>query len=133
MLIPYTNNYEKVVMGLISYVNEYKNFESLLEEIERIKSGSRTLYLWRDPSSENIIGIIGFDQNDKDQTILIRYLSINPSFRNEGLSLCILTALKEEFPVYPLAGSIETSGLIKKWSQSRNQQNEARQKDSNRV
>lgn len=133
MLIPYTNKYEKVVMGLLSYVKGFKNFESILEEIDRIKTGNRSLYLWRESSTDNIIGIIGFDQNDKDQTILIRYLSINPSFRNEGISLRILTAIKEDFPVYSLTGSLETAGLIKKWSQNRNQQNEAREQDSDRV
>lgn len=127
MLIPYTTNFEKVVMGLLSYVTEYKNYETLLEEMDRIKTGSRSLYLWRDQETENIIGLIGFDENNKDQALLIRYLSINPSFRNEGLSLQILSALKEEFPIYSLTSSIETAGLIKKWAQRRQKQLEQAQ------
>lgn len=130
MLIPYTNNFEKVVMGLLSYVTAYKNYETLLEEMDRIKTGSRSLYLWRDRKTENIIGLIGFDQNVKDQTLLIRYLSINPSFRNEGLSLQIFSALKEEFPTYSLTSAIETAGLIKKWAQRRQKQLELNEKHS---
>lgn len=123
MLVPYTNNFEKVVMGLLSYVSEFKKYDNLIEEMDRIKSGSRSLYLLRDNDTQNIIGLVGFDVDSQDQILLIRYLSINPSFRKEGLSLEILNELKVEFPVYSLTGSIETSGLIKKWAQKRQSEN----------
>lgn len=123
MLVPYTNNFEKVVMGLLSYVSEFKKYDDLIEEMDRIKSGSRSLYLLRDNDTQNIIGLVGFDVDSQDQILLIRYLSINPSFRKEGLSLEILNELKVEFPVYSLTGSIETSGLIKKWAQKRQSEN----------
>ncbi|AMB99703.1 reductase [Aerococcus urinaehominis] len=119
MLIPYIAKYEKVVMGLLAYIDEFKDFENLTEEMDKIQKGARQLYLWRNEDSDNIIGIVGFDKKDEDQTLIIRYLSINPSFRNEGLTVDILSALKDEFPIFSLNGTLETSGIIKNWAQSK--------------
>ncbi|RPA61276.1 reductase [Aerococcus agrisoli] len=122
MLVPYIGKYEKVVMGLLSYIPEFKEFSELKAEMDRIHKQERKIYLWKDAESDNVIGLVGFDQHDDTDTIVVRYLSINPSFREEGRTYDILTALKKEYPVYTLTGVISLSGLLSKWAKHRQEQ-----------
>jgi riboflavin biosynthesis RibT protein len=122
MLVPYIGKYEKVVMGLLSYIPEFKEFSELKAEMDRIHKQERKIYLWKDAESDNVIGLVGFDQHDDSDTIVVRYLSINPSFREEGRTYDILTALKKEYPVYTLTGVISLSSLLSKWAKHRQEQ-----------
>lgn len=122
MLVPYIGKYEKIVMGLLSYIPEFKEFTDLKEEIDKINHDERKVYVWKD--ADNVIGLVGFDQHDDTDTIVVRYLSINPSFRAEGLTFEMLTALKKEYPVYTLTGVISLSPLLSKWAKHRQEAGE---------
>lgn len=122
MLVPYTRTYEKIVMGLLSYIPEFKEFSELTEEMDKINHEERKIYLWKDAYSDNIIGLVGFDQHDDTDTLVVRYLSINPSFREEGRTYDLLTALKKEFPVYTLTGVISLSTILSKWTKRRQEE-----------
>lgn len=125
MLVPYIGKYEKVVMGLLSYIPEFKEFSELTEEMAKIDHKERKIYLWKEANSDNVIGLVGFDQHDDSNTLVVRYLSINPSFREEGRTFDILTALKKEYPVYTLTGVIALSSLLSKWTKHRQEQKES--------
>ncbi|MFW5442386.1 GNAT family N-acetyltransferase [Aerococcus urinaeequi] len=122
MLVPYIGRYEKIVMGLLSYIPEFKEFSDLKEEMDKINQEERKIYLWKEADSDNIIGLVGFDQHDDTDTLVVRYLSINPSFREEGLTYDLLTALKKEFPVYSLTGVISLSTILSKWTKRRQEE-----------
>lgn len=122
MLVPYIGRYEKIVMGLLSYIPEFKEFSELKEEMDKINQQDRKIYLWKEADSDNIIGLVGFDQHDDTDTLVVRYLSINPSFREEGLTYDLLTALKKEFPVYSLTGVISLSTILSKWTKRRQEE-----------
>ena len=122
MLVPYIGRYEKIVMGLLSYIPEFKEFSELKEEMDKINQQERKIYLWKEANSDNIIGLVGFDQHDDTDTLVVRYLSINPSFREEGLTYDLLTALKKEFPVYSLTGVISLSTILSKWTKRRQEE-----------
>ena len=122
MLVPYIGRYEKIVMGLLSYIPEFKEFSELKEEMDKINQQERKIYLWKEADSDNIIGLVGFDQHDDTDTLVVRYLSINPSFREDGLTYDLLTALKKEFPVYSLTGVISLSTILSKWTKRRQEE-----------
>lgn len=122
MLVPYIGRYEKIVMGLLSYIPEFKEFSELKEEMDKINQQERKIYLWKEADSDNVIGLVGFDQHDDTDTLVVRYLSINPSFREEGLTYDLLTALKKEFPVYSLTGVISLSTILSKWTKRRQEE-----------
>ncbi|MGH2103842.1 GNAT family N-acetyltransferase [Aerococcus urinaeequi] len=122
MLVPYIGRYEKIVMGLLSYIPEFKEFSELKEEMDKINQEERKIYLWKEADSDNIIGLVGLDQYDDTDTLVVRYLSINPSFREEGLTYDLLTALKKEFPVYSLTGVISLSTILSKWTKRRQEE-----------
>lgn len=133
MLVPYIGRYEKVVMGLLSYIPEFKEFSELKEEMNKIDQHERKIYLWKDADSDNIIGLVGFDQHDDTDTVVVRYLSINPSFREEGLTYDILTALKKEYPVYSLTGVISLSTILSKWTKRRQEESDNNQEHTTQV
>lgn len=116
MLIPYINQYKKVAMGLLSYIDDYKDLDSLNAEMEQIESGKRKLLLWKDEETDNVVGLIGFDQADPQSNLLVRYLSISPSFRNEGLSYTIMNALANEYPKNAITGTLDMADFMSKWA-----------------
>lgn len=120
MLISYNQSYEKIAMGLLSYIEDFKSVERLREAMDNyIQSEDRTLYLWKDGETENIVGIIGVEQSDV--VVLVRHIAINPSFRQEGVVYQILDKLQTRFPDLAINGTLETVPLITKWAQKNNQ------------
>lgn len=58
MLIQYKKDYEKIAMGLLSYLPDFKNIENLREEIELNQNESDfILYLYRN-EQDNMVGVL---------------------------------------------------------------------------
>ena len=116
MLISYNQNYEKIAMGLLSYIADLKNVERLQKEMESyISEEDKRLFLWRDTETDNIIAIIGIEW--AESIVLVRHISVNPSFRNEGIMHKMLDKLKTLFPDQTINGTLETVPIITKWVQ----------------
>ncbi|UJF14852.1 N-acetyltransferase [Jeotgalibaca sp. MA1X17-3] len=116
MLISYNQNYEKISMGLLSYIPDLKNISHLQEELDSyIENGDKKLYLWRDEHTENIVAIIGIGCDDS--VLLVRHLSVSPSFRNEGIIYKMLDKLQSLYPELMINGTLDTAPFLSKWVQ----------------
>ena len=117
LLVPYSAINKKIVMGLLSYIPEFKDFKRLQEEIEEIASNpSIKCWLWKEAENDNFIGLIGGESTT--DTIVVKYLSLSPSFRGENKTFKMLDDLtKVEDKV--LSGTIETSVILAKWNKQR--------------
>ena len=117
LLVPYSAMNKKIVMGLLSYIPEFKDFKRLQEEIEEIASNpSIKCWLWKETENDNFIGLIGGESTT--DTIVVKYLSLSPSFRGENKTFKMLDDLtKVEDKV--LSGTIETSVILAKWNKQR--------------
>ncbi len=117
LLVPYSAMNKKIVMGLLSYIPEFKDFKRLQEEIEEIASNpSIKCWLWKEAENDNFIGLIGGESTT--DTIVVKYLSLSPSFRGENKTFKMLDDLtKVEDKV--LSGTIETSVILAKWNKQR--------------
>lgn len=123
MLLDYKNDYEKISMGLLSFVPDLKDVSRLQDEMDWYQSKEdRKLYLWKSEDTQDIIGVIGAEIGN--DMILLRHISINPSFRNEGISYKMLEALERRFPQKKIMGTLETSALVAKWEQEKSKQNQ---------
>ena len=79
-------------MGLLSYIPEFKDFKRLQEEIEEIATNpSIKCWLWKESEGDNFIGLIGGESTT--DTIVIKYLSLSPSFRGENITFQMLEDL----------------------------------------
>lgn len=118
MLIQFNSDYEKISMGLLSFIEDFKDPARLQEEIERYKiSEERDLFLWQSEETGNLIGLIGIEK--ENDYILLRHISIDPSFRNEGISYRMLEALNERYPNNNIVSTLETATIVSSWQRKR--------------
>lgn len=91
MLIRYKKSYEKIAMGLLSFVPSEKDLKQLLQTIKTYEEDeSWQLFLWKD---EDIIGIIGVSL-EGDQAKL-HHVSVSPSHRKQGIGRKMVTAVSQ--------------------------------------
>lgn len=118
MLIPYNNDFEKIVMGFMSYIPDLKEPTRIEEELEWYKAKeNRKIYLWQNAENRNLIGFVGVEE--EDELVLLRHIAIDPSFRNEGLAYQILENVKEHYPNDNIVGTIETANIVSKWQKNK--------------
>lgn len=93
MLIECKNDKEKVAMGLLSYLPDFKNLANLKDEIQLNKNSKEfRLFLYRD-HNPNFVGVIGTQCDE--QFVVIRYISLAPDYRKkkyEEQAVCELAA-----------------------------------------
>ncbi|MFC4324113.1 GNAT family N-acetyltransferase [Litchfieldia salsa] len=95
MLIRYKKNYEKIAMGLLSFMPSEKDLKKLQATMRQYEmEEDRQLFLWKE---EDIIGIIG-TQLLENEGLEIQHISVNPSHRLQGIGKKMVKALKETFP-----------------------------------
>jgi len=112
MLIRYRKNYEKIAMGLLSFMPTEKELKRLQHTIKSYEvNDDWQLFLWKE--GEDIIGIIGILLFDST-TAEIQHISVTPSHRHQGIGKQMVKALKEMFPQYEFKANEFTAGFIDK-------------------
>ncbi|KRN88895.1 GNAT family N-acetyltransferase [Ligilactobacillus ceti] len=113
MLYKYKSDYEKIAMGLLSFIPDLKDIAHLQSEIKWYTAeDDRSLFLWKNPNGD-FIGILGVEITD--DLLIIRHIAVSPSARNEGLTYAMLSDLAARYPHCKLMGNIETASIINKW------------------
>ncbi|MBM7648042.1 riboflavin biosynthesis RibT protein [Bacillus ectoiniformans] len=91
MLIRYKKSFEKIAMGLLSFMPSEKDIKQLQQTMKSYETEDRwQLYLWKD---EDIIGAVGVYMNE--DTVEIQHISVNPSYRQEGIGKKMIKELKD--------------------------------------
>lgn len=91
MLIRYRKDFEKIAMGLLSFIPELKDVKVLQEVIKEYEENPDChLFLWRD---EDVLGALGV-RICQDRA-LIEHISVNPSFRNIGIGKKMIEAVND--------------------------------------
>lgn len=100
MLSKYKKDYEKTVMGYLSYLDDFKNLENLKEEMQLYttsdKENEQFEVLLFSGKHQDIRGIIGLQL--VPGCIVIRYLSLDPSYRNDETRRTIMKELRQYYP-----------------------------------
>jgi len=119
MLVEYKSDYEKITMGLLSLISDFKEMNRLTKELEWYQQeDNRHLYLWKSEETGDLCGVIGLEEDD---LILLRHIAINPSYRDEGLAYEMIEAVSNRFENKNIVGTIETGKLVTKWQKRRNE------------
>ena len=112
MLIRYRKNYEKIAMGLLSFMPTEKDLKKLQQTIKQYETNDDwQLFLWKE--NDDIIGIIGVILLDED-TVEIQHISVNPSHRHQGIGKQMVKALKEMYPNHRLQANEFTASFLDK-------------------
>jgi riboflavin biosynthesis RibT protein len=111
MLIRYKKTFEKIAMGLLSFMPNEKDLKKLQQSMKNYElEDSWQLFLWKE---EDIIGLIGLTLCD-DHSYEIQHISVNPSHRNQGIGRKMVQAIKELYPDKTLVSNALTESFIQK-------------------
>ncbi|GEK90960.1 GNAT family N-acetyltransferase [Alkalibacterium kapii] len=117
MLIRYKADYQKITMGLLSYVPDLKDTARLTKEMEWYdQEENRQLFLWKSEETKDLAGVLGIEEDE--EIILLRHIAINPSYREEGMAYSMLSALQKMYENKRIVGTIETAALVTKWQKN---------------
>ncbi|WP_409022500.1 N-acetyltransferase [Dellaglioa sp. P0083] len=119
MLIKYKNDYEKIAMGLLSFIPDLKDVTRINLAIKGYQdTENRDLYLWKNEAG-NFTGIVGIE-NDGN-VVVVRAISLSPDERHKKVSFLILSAVLSLYPDKKIMGTIDTTKLIEKWEMQKNE------------
>lgn len=111
MLIRYKKSFEKIAMGLLSFMPNEKDLKRLQQTMKQYESEENwQLFLWKE--DEDIIGLVGVTSSD--QTMEIQHISVNPSHRHQGIGKTMIKALDELYPGKTLTATDETAAFLNK-------------------
>jgi riboflavin biosynthesis RibT protein len=111
MLIRYKKTFEKIAMGLLSFMPNEKDLKKLQATMKQYEiEEDWQLFLWKE---EDIIGLIGIMFNG-EQEIQIQHISVNPSHRLQGVGKKMVKALDEMYPEKHISANEYTSAFINK-------------------
>jgi riboflavin biosynthesis RibT protein len=112
MLIRYKKTFEKIAMGLLSFMPTEKDLKKLQFTIKEYETEENLqLFLWKE---EDIIGLIGVQMNDNDSSLMIQHISVNPSHRYQGVGKRMVKALKDMYPDKHITANENTAPFVEK-------------------
>ncbi|WP_018660510.1 GNAT family N-acetyltransferase [Heyndrickxia acidiproducens] len=92
MLIRYKKSFDKIAMGLLSFMPDEKDLKKLQQTKNLYETEENwQLFLWKE--DDDIIGLIGVVVND--DRVEIQHISVNPSYRDQGIGKSMVKALKQ--------------------------------------
>ncbi|MED0715913.1 GNAT family N-acetyltransferase [Aeribacillus sp. FSL K6-2848] len=92
MLVRYKKAFEKIAMGLLSFMPSEKDLKQLQQTMKTYENDENwQLFLWKE---EDVIGVIGVELKDKG-IVEIQHICVNPSHRHEGIGKKMINAVKE--------------------------------------
>lgn len=118
MLIRYKKNFEKIAMGLLSFMPTEKELKKLQLSMKQYENEEDwQLFLWKE---DDIIGIIGISFiNEQNLEIQIHHICVNPSHRHQGIGKKMVKALKEMYPDKTIIPTEHTAPFFEKCDQEK--------------
>lgn len=111
MLIRYKKTFEKIAMGLLSFMPNEKDLKKLQQSMKQYETeDSWQLFLWKE---DDIIGLIGILLLNENQ-LQIQHISVNPSHRQQGVGKRMVKALQEMYLEKEILACEETASFVEK-------------------
>lgn len=111
MLIRYKKSFEKIAMGLLSFMPDVKEVKKLQQTIKEYETNPDwQLFLWKE---EDVLGAIGVVV-ENDVNVVVRHISVNPSHRNSGIGTKMVQEVKQIYSGYVVCSNDETEEFIDK-------------------
>ncbi|MGE7872765.1 GNAT family N-acetyltransferase RibT [Bacillus paramycoides] len=112
MLIRFKKSYEKIAMGLLSFMPTEKDVKTLQLTMKEYETKDDwQLYLWK--QNEDFVGIMGIVKKE-NHVLEIQHLSVNPSHRHMGIGTKMVQELKIKFLEFTICGNEQTASFCKK-------------------
>lgn len=103
-------------MGFLSYIPGEKMVRKLQETIQQyLQDKDWQLFLYKE--MEDYIGLIGIELDEDNRTYTIQHISVNPSFRGEGIGYEMVKEVKSIYPGYECQSTEFTEQFIERCQQ----------------
>ncbi|MBD7894619.1 reductase [Limosilactobacillus sp. Sa3CUN2] len=116
MLVRYRKDYEKIAMGLLSFLPELRDYDQLADAIKSSLDQNYQIYLWKDTEDNHFIGIIVIEVGK--EYVLVRHISFTPTDRSGKNVYALLTAVHGQYRERRLMGTLKTQPLISNWERN---------------
>jgi riboflavin biosynthesis RibT protein len=111
MLVKYKISHEKIAMGLLSFMPGAQDIKSLQEMIKTYETDPAwQLYLCK--QGDDFVALIGIEI--QDYTFTVHHLSVNPSFRDEGIGHMLVEKVQELQEPRAMQAAPETKDFLSK-------------------
>ena len=111
MLVKYKKVFEKIAMGLLSFMPAGRELSDLQEMMKQYEENpDRQLYLWK--REEDFVGVIGIEV--QELTFTVHHISVNPSFRGEGIGHIMVQKVQELQEPRAMQASAGTKEFLEK-------------------
>ncbi|MED3624907.1 GNAT family N-acetyltransferase [Neobacillus thermocopriae] len=112
MLIRYKKTFEKIAMGLMSFMPNEKDLKKLQQTMKEYETEeNRQLFLWKE---DDIIGLLGVLFQQESNTLEIQHISVNPSHRSQGVGKRMVKSLKDMYPDKEIIANNDTAPFVEK-------------------
>lgn len=128
MLVAYQKNYQKIVMGLLSFESDLQDYDRLKEEVTWGQQPGYQIYLWKKQSLDQFIAVM-IVQTGLDY-VLLRRISFSPSERSGREMYRFISAVAEKFPNKRMMGTLKTQSLVTNWQRDLHYQAEQRERQA---
>lgn len=120
MLIRFKKSFEKIAMGLLSFMPTEKDLKQLQQTIKQYETNDEwQLFLWKE--EDDIIGAIGVVFK-ADDIVEIGHISVNPSHRHQGIGKQMVTAITDLYKTKTVISTNHTVAFIDKCNQQKSQE-----------
>ncbi|MEI2665103.1 GNAT family N-acetyltransferase [Rossellomorea sp. LJF3] len=110
MLIRYKKAFEKIAMGLLSFMPNEKDLKKLQQTMKQYETEENwQLFLWKE---EDIVGLIGVYKTEG--TLEIQHISVNPSHRHEGIGKSMVKHLRDMHSELEVKPNSDTASFFEK-------------------
>lgn len=116
MLVSYRKDYEKIVMGLLSFISDLNQYNRLDEEVEWGTTKPRQIFLWKNNKTDQFSGVAIVEVGD--DYLLIRQMSFTPSERSGRNMYLFLSSIADKYDDKRVMGTMKTQSLVTNWRHS---------------
>ncbi|HSI68089.1 MAG TPA: GNAT family N-acetyltransferase [Planococcus sp. (in: firmicutes)] len=111
MLYRYKKSFEKIAMGLMSFMPKERELKKLQQTMHMYeeKSGWQ-LYLWK--KGDDFVGLLGVEVEEESFTV--HHISVNPSHRGEGIGHAMIDKIQQLMQERTMLATDETEAFLKK-------------------
>ncbi|MDN7225849.1 GNAT family N-acetyltransferase [Planococcus sp. N064] len=111
MLLRYKKSFEKIAMGLLSFMPKERELKKLQQTMHIYdENPDWQLYLWK--KGEDFVGLLGVEVSGHYFTI--HHISVNPSHRGEGIGHAMIEKIRQIMQGKEMRSTDETRAFLQK-------------------
>ncbi|MCH4825092.1 GNAT family N-acetyltransferase [Planococcus halocryophilus] len=111
MLFRYKKSFEKIAMGLMSFMPKERELKKLQQTMHIYEENPDwQLFLWK--KEDDFVGLLGLQVEEESYTI--HHISVNPSHRGEGIGHEMIGKIQDIMQEREMRATEETDAFLKK-------------------